>query len=138
MGEYCEFVCVFGKKNLINGCECDFGYWNIICDEICLGGYFKFCFGYGNCDQFFGICQCLVNRCGLEDCLLCFFGWFGENCEIVENNVIVINKFVVQFSGLGYIYNLDGFFFIIRKFVEYNFLIIVSNVFVIGKFILCY
>lgn len=50
MGEYCEFVCVFGKKNIINGCECDFGYWNIICDEICLGGYFKFCFGYGNCD----------------------------------------------------------------------------------------
>lgn len=50
MGEYCEFVCVFGKKNIINGCECDFGYWNIICDGICLGGYFKFCFGYGNCD----------------------------------------------------------------------------------------
>lgn len=41
MGEYCEPVCAFGKKNLTNGCECDLGYWNTSCDEICPGGYSK-------------------------------------------------------------------------------------------------
>lgn len=138
MGEYCEPVCAFGKKNITNGCECDLGYWNTTCDEICPGGYSKPCSGYGNCDQLSGTCQCPVNRRGSEDCLLCSSGWLGENCEIAENNFTATNKSVAQFSGLGHIYNLDGLFFIIRKPAEYNFLTIASNVLVIGKLISCY
>ena len=138
MGEYCEPICAFGKKNTSNKCECDLGYWNTTCNTVCPGGNSRPCNGYGNCDQLSGKCPCPINRESSLDCSMCTSGWLGENCEIAENNVSSTNKSVAMFSGFGHVYNLDGLFYIVRIPSEYTFLTVADNVLIIGKLVSCF
>lgn len=82
-GECCDMKCVFGKKQDLEMCVCDCGYWGLDCVNLCFGGVVILCNNNGVCNSIIGECECKVNYNGILDCGKCLIGWIGLDCFFV-------------------------------------------------------
>ncbi|WAR26299.1 hypothetical protein MAR_012003 [Mya arenaria] len=140
MGEVCSPNCSFGGiESSSSQCKCDDGYWDSSCSSVCPGGATNPCNGFDTCDQVTGECRCPINMQGSDNCTICSPGWYGDDCEITDNEAESgLNTSLALLGQLGNVYTLDGLTYPIKTQGELLLLAISDNIVIQGKFITCY
>lgn len=80
-------ACVHGVCNSDGLCNCDSGYWGLLCDALCpRGGADNVCSGHGNCDPLTGQCKCFQSLSlgfyGGAACSTCVAEYNSPSCTV--------------------------------------------------------
>lgn len=126
IGRNCTTPCVFGKAfdDDPEVCICNQGYFGTNCSGVCYGGSVNTCNQHGTCDNQTGECNCELNWSGDTNCTKCSPGWKGRDCSFaITEGIAIGNRLAVStialrgrvttFSGLSYVLNLIGEYFLI-------------------------
>lgn len=83
----CSHLCKFGKLNTEMVCECDKGYWDTDCSQVCTGGTLSPCSDNGLCIKETGQCYCYPSYSNETDCKTCLAPWTGTDCDVIPPDV---------------------------------------------------